>query len=336
MEEYDIEPFMPAVSPGAPVPAPKYVPFTNYKGLTPGNYFSHTVHPDISLAFNKGDYSVQKTPQSVVDDIYNKGLKVRLGNSKFDTTPKFRPAAWNWNVKGSDLGNAKANEYLVQRMGNALGRGDATSGGMSDLTKNDYVKAKYANRASGHTPPQKVRAPGTGGPTFIYKGPPEMLESPTEHYKANPGPAPEIEKGRGKFRRETGKNPYAGKETGRITKKPIGYFPAGSDKFMTKPGMMTGRMPMLRGIGGAGVDMFSFPSIPPSMPVPHETHDIFGRPLDQGAGFEPEMIPSPGEYDYEIEPVEYPDQGGTLPMKYGPKMVPNPRAGQAINPYGVI
>ena len=98
------------------------------------------------------------------------------------------------------------------------------------------------------------------------------------------------------------------------------------------PGTLKFRAPT--GLGANIIDMFSLPPLNYSMP--HETHDIFGQPLDQGAGFEPEMIPSHNEYDYEIEPLEYPDQGGTLPMTYGPKMIPNPRAGQAINPYGVI
>ena len=41
-EEYEIEPwFTPSLSPGAPVPAPKYVPF-DYSKMTPGRYFAHT------------------------------------------------------------------------------------------------------------------------------------------------------------------------------------------------------------------------------------------------------------------------------------------------------
>lgn len=103
-------------------------------------------------------------------------------------------------------------------------------------------------------------------------------------------------------------------------------------KIPGKPGNLKVKVPT--GLGANLIDMFSLPPLNYSMP--YETHDIFGQPLDQGAGFEPEMIPSHNEYDYEVEPLEYPDQGGTLPMTYGPKMIPNPRAGQAINPYGVI
>lgn len=264
-QSYDIEPWMPDISPGAPVPAPKYVPFTDFKSLKPGNYFSHTVHPYIARAFNNADYSVQHPPKGVVDDIYNKGLKVRLGNSKFDDIPRFRPAGWNYKVTQADLGNSTGSrEHLLRRMGNSLGLGanapsKPTGEGMNLKRKApDYVKPRYAANTPGYNPPKAVRAPGTGGPTFIYKGPPEMFDTPTEHYKPNEGPAREVPKGRGKILRETGKNPYAGADTGRITKKPIGHFPAGSDKMMTKPGMMTGRMPAIRGLGGGLMGMLSF------------------------------------------------------------------------------
>lgn len=264
-DDYEIEPWQIrgiGVSPGAPIPVPEYVPFTDFRSLKPGNYFSHTVHPHIAQAFNKADYSVKHPPKGVVEDIYNKGLKVRLGNSKFDDTPRFRPAAWNYKVTQADLGNSTGSrEHLLRRMGNSLGLGanapaEPTGAGMNLKRKADYVKPRYAANTPGYNPPKSVRAPGTGGPTFIYKGPPEMFDTPTEHYKPNEGPAREIPKGRGKIFRETGKNPYAGTDTGRITKKPIGHFPAGSDQFMTKPGMVTGRMPMVRGIGGGLIDMF--------------------------------------------------------------------------------
>jgi hypothetical protein len=85
-----------------------------------------------------------------------------------------------------------------------------------------------------------------------------------------------------------------------------------------------------KGMGNLG--MMMLPASPfGTAPDIQEQNDIFGNPLDQGQGFHPDEIES-GEYNYEVDPGQYPDQGGTAPMQYVPRMMPNPQAGQAIAP----
>lgn len=312
MEKYDIEPFMPAVSPGAPVPAPKYVPF-NYSNMTPGNYFTHSIGASDSVFRQFGGSN--SAPSDALENIYKNGVKV----SQVSPDSSLRATAWNYKLGPEDLRNPQMKKQTLAMMGHPEGLANEQyksdpMAGKDKIKGSTFIKPRRAAWSEGYKPGPLPRTTASSQlDTVVMRGEPSMF------HKKGPNHIPKTEL------------------TGNINPKTIiGHFPKGSDQMVTKPGMMTGRMPMIRGFGGAGVDMFSFPSIPPSMPVPHETGDIFGRPVDQGAGFEPEMIPSPGEYDYEIEQLEYPDQGGTLPMKYGPKMIPNPRAGQAKNPYGVI
>jgi hypothetical protein len=86
-----------------------------------------------------------------------------------------------------------------------------------------------------------------------------------------------------------------------------------------------------KGMGNLG--MMLLPASPYGSMIPpvKGENDLFGNPLDQGQGFQPDEIES-GEYDYQVDPGQYPDQGGTAPMQYVPRMMPNPQAGQAIAP----
>ena len=61
---YDIEPWVPSPSPGAPIPAPQYVPF-NYGKMTPGNYYSHSL-----------GYSGRHWDPKTIDSIYKEGVRV--------------------------------------------------------------------------------------------------------------------------------------------------------------------------------------------------------------------------------------------------------------------
>lgn len=209
---------MPAISPGAPVPAPKYVPF-DYSKMTPGNYFSHST--GFADAYNWGGSG---QPPSVVDRIYKEGVRV---SPKKIGTKGFHPTAWNYKTIPEDFGTSAKNRSLAQKLGNPKG--------MADPRLEKTVKPKRAARISGHRP--GVARP-TGAPmdTFIMKGKPQMFSEPTSDFIP--------EKGGPRYKGNI--NP----------KKILGHFPKGSTQMMTKPGMVTGRMPMLRGMGGGMIDMF--------------------------------------------------------------------------------
>jgi len=226
MEEYDIEPFMPAVSPGAPVPSPKYVPF-DYGKMTPGNYYSH------DLGFRGS-----KVAPGTLDNVYNSGLNVKIQGAK---NKWFRPTAWNNSVSQSQLGGYGNNQKLMQRIG-----ADSVA----------YKNAGRNARAAAHTKttvlPQGTRSTSSKSPMVIYKGPKDMFYKPGPDFiKSNVKPST------GGFSEFSGNLRPKRIPSGSINpKRIVGHFPAGSTEMMTKPGMVTGKMPMFRGIGGGLIDMF--------------------------------------------------------------------------------
>lgn len=220
-ESYEIEPFMPAISPGAPVPAPKYVPF-DYSKMTPGNYYSHSL-----------GYSGRRWDPKMVDNIYKQGVRVNQGRG---TT--FRPSAWNQIVEPGDLGSYKQNKMTAQHLGHEGGARTGTGRSPRRATVESNLWST------------KPRTTGAIAPTFILKGDKSMFLKPGPDFIPNKGgttsdPAP---KGQMNLNR-----PYSGNIN---PKKILGHFPKGSTQMMTKPGMVTGRMPMLRGMGGGLIDMF--------------------------------------------------------------------------------
>lgn len=265
MEEYDIEPFMPAISPGAPVPAPKFVPF-DYGKMTPGNYFAHT------SGFSDGFQGRGLAPEPrLVDDVYKHGVRATLrSNAKI-----LHPTAWNYKVPGADLGGPAQNKLLMDRMTHPKGLSnpelrpqsvirDTGTGGKFIETKPApkgavYSKPKWGPYPSkNHKPPLIPRKPGMSGTTFMLKGGPDMFHEVGPDYIHRPDlpkPVPgskelsDIWDGKSKGSART--------YTGNVGKgKVIGHVNPGSTQMMTKPGMMTGRMPMVRGFGGGIIDMF--------------------------------------------------------------------------------
>ena len=91
-----------------------------------------------------------------------------------------------------------------------------------------------------------------------------------------------------------------------------------SPKF--KPGTM-GFSPKGLG-GGAGANMMMFAAPFSSAIGPYSQGD------DLGYGVQPDQIQQ--GFDYRAVPGDFPDQGGTAPMQYVPRMVRNPRAGETV------
>ena len=236
-DSYEIEPWMPAISPGAPVPAPKYVPF-NYSKMTPGNYFSHSIGANNTI-FNG---SLKNTPVQgdIVSDIYKKGLKVNtIGKG-------ILPTAWNYKVTDKLLKNP---ELTMQKMGNVEGLSQ-TKPGSHRILGSGSIKPRRAAMGGGYNPPTTPRKMGGYNAhldTVVMKGEPSMLNKPGPNFKQtqftpNPDWGPEFQEGKGRIKPKT----------------VIGHFPKGSNQMMTRPGNVTGRMPMIRGFGGSMIDMFNF------------------------------------------------------------------------------
>jgi len=264
MEDYDIEPFMPAVSPGAPVPAPKYVPF-NYSKMTPGRYFAHTSN------FSDGFADNLRAEPKLVKDVYKNGIQVRLhSNAK-----TIHPTAWNYKIDAADLGNAAKNKLLMDRMTHPKGLSNPdlrsrpisvdTGTGQKFIVNSTppkgavHSKPKYATHPDRfHKPPVIPRKPGMAGTTFMMKGDPDMFHKAGPDY-THRADLPKPKKGSSSLSDvwNDGSKGSARTHTGHVGKgKVIGHVNPGSTQMMTKPGMMTGRMPMVRGLGGGIIDMF--------------------------------------------------------------------------------
>ena len=224
MQEVEIEPWQPPViSPGAPLgPAPKYVPF-NYGKMTPGNYFSHSLgwgghsKPNIDDVYRKG-VRVTELPQKL--------RKVKMRGAGLEV---FKPTAWNQKVVPEDLGSFDQNKYTAQRLGRSerpFGRGN--------IPRRAHAETELLNTFR--------RTLKADKPTVLLKGDKAMFFKPGPDYKPAKGVA-ELPPNR----------PYSGYIS---PKKILGHFPAGSTEMVTKPGMMTGKMPMFRGFGGGLIDMF--------------------------------------------------------------------------------
>ena len=262
-EEYDIEPFMPAVSPGAPVPAPKYVPF-NHSKLTPGNYFAHSTGASDSVFGMYGkpkDWGSTRPPANVLENIYRHGVRVQNINGPDSS---LRATAWNYKVEPKHLSSPDMKKQTLSRMGHPEGLANNRYKsnpltGSKKIEGSNFIKPRRGAWGSGYEPPVLPRTKANAGlNTVIMKGEPSMF------HKKGPNFIP---------RNST---------SGNINRKTIiGHFPKGSDQMVTPASRMQKAMPTLRGLGGAGIDMFFFPSIPGSKPPPTDSHDLWGRPIPQ-------------------------------------------------------
>jgi hypothetical protein len=217
-ESYELEPW--GVSPGAPVPAPKYVPFNGK--MTPGNYYSHSL-----------GYSGRRWDPKTVDGIYKQGVRVNQGRGS-----TFRPTAWNQIVEPGDLGSHNQNKMTAQRLGHEKGAREFRSPRRATIESSLWST--------------KPRTLGARAPTFILKGDKSMFLKPGPDFIPNKGgftsdPAP---KGQMNLNR-----PYSGNIN---PKRIVGHFPAHSTQMVTKPGFVTGRMPTIRALGGGMVGMLNF------------------------------------------------------------------------------
>ena len=184
---------MPAISPGAPVPAPKYVPF-NYGKMTPGNYFSHT------SGFSDGFHGRGLAPEPrLVDDVYKHGVRATLrSNAK-----RLHPTAWNYKVPGADLGSPAKNKLLMDRMTHPQGLSNSELRSQTVMrdtgTGQKFIETKPAPKGAvyskpkwstypgkNHKPPIIPRKPGMSGTTFILKGSPNMFHEIGPDYKHRP------------------------------------------------------------------------------------------------------------------------------------------------------
>ena len=313
---------MPSISPGAPAPAPDWVPY-DYSKMKLGNYYTHDL-----------GYRGKLERPGALSDRYKSGPRVQLQNVRGGGV-RFRPTAWETTIKPGDLGSYANNQKLMQRLGASGHHWDETPG----------RNARRAWRGTSNIPaqprpalPPKLGTYGTGS-TVIMKGPPGMFHKPggNPEFIPNTGrPGPEkmmyhpTPKG-GAPSMALQKKFSGGTHGGNINSRNIiGHFPAGSNQMVTKPGFFTGKMPA-RPLGGAMAGMLYAPWAGMG-PVPVETHDLFGRPMDQGAGFEPEYIPS-GETEYYTDPMgePFPDIRRTIQptVHEREKYIPNPKAGQA-------
>ena len=256
---------MPAISPGAPVPAPEYIPF-DYSKMTPGRYFAHT------SGFSDGFEARGLAPEpKLVNNVYKTGVQARLhANAK-----TLHPTAWNYKIDAADLGNAAKNKLLMDRMTHPKGLSNSelrsqmqmqdTGTGQKYLVEKPapkgavYSKPKWATRADRfHKPPLIPRKPGMSGTTFMLKGDPDMFHKAGPDYTHRPD-LPEPKKGSTSLSDvwNDGSKGSARTHTGNVGKgKVIGHVNPGSTQMMTKPGMVTGKMPMFRAMGGGIIDMF--------------------------------------------------------------------------------
>jgi hypothetical protein len=231
-EYYDIEPFLPAVSPANKLPQqyPKYLPY-DYSKMTPGNYFVH----------DTGYEHTSKTPSDgVVDNIYKKGLAGRHhpGMSSSGGVEYIEPTAWNNEVSKDQLGNYKKNKALMQRIG-AHGSAYEKAGRSPFVGTSEGVK----------TLPEGSRTTSLSkNPVVVLKGEPNMMHEMGPDFKKLTPSQKALE-------------PHVNgtKPAGYIDKnKIVGFFPKGSDELMVKRpvGMFTGKVPTFGSIGANLVDMF--------------------------------------------------------------------------------
>jgi len=211
MNEYDIEPFMPAISPGAPVPAPEFVP---WKGkLNPKTtYYNHSL-------YRGGDPA----------KIFKEGLL-------------FNPEVIDGKMTGKVSRPTAMAHPPVSKTQPLFPYGGPRT---MDHVGKPHLNIDYATRSKS---PKSARygsviidtevplygQPGKSASEGYLKKNVELLDKIPEQ--------PKLEKGKPVARL----NP----------KNNIAFYPKGSNTPMTKPGMVTGRMPMIRGFGGGIVDMF--------------------------------------------------------------------------------
>lgn len=269
MEDYEIEPWEikgVGISPGAPVPAPKYVPF-NYAKMTPGHYFTHSIGASDSVFRQFGGNN--PAPPNALENIYKHGVKV----SQAKPEGSFRATAWNYKIGPEDLRSPEISKQTLAKMGNPEGLANERYKsdpmvGRQKIKDSTFIKPRRAAWSEGYKPGPLPRTKANAHlDTVVMRGEPSML------HKKGPNYIPKTDL------------------TGNINPKTIlGHFPKGSDKMMTKPGMMTGKMPMVRGLGGGLIDMFSFPSIPGSTPPPTDSYDLFGRPIKDERSYEEKVL----------------------------------------------
>ena len=265
-ESYEIEPWMPAISPGAPVPAPKYVPF-DYGKMTPGRYFSHS----LGYSDNHGWHQTGKgVDAGAVEGVYKDGVRARL----YPNASKIHPTAWNYKIDAADLGDAAKNKALMDRITHPEGLGSkhlrngvgVIDGKIQQTTQNApfggkrFSKPRYGPTSYKNHKPGLPRPQGAKADTFVLKGDPEMFSNRGPDYTHRPDlppPKKQLNPGLSDAWKTDAPKGSAIEHTGHIGKnKIIGHTPAGTNRMVRPAGMITGKMPMVRGFGGGLIDMF--------------------------------------------------------------------------------
>ena len=231
-ESYKLEPWLPSISPGAPVPAPEFVPWRGT--LKPGTYYSH------SAGMFDG-----RTPD--IRNFYKEGLRV-----KAEPGGAFRPTAQTYRITPEMLKKAKHAE-LLKRVANWQGTrsGQLTRSHQGAPFVKNPPSTKIGN--VNFPPPRAASLKNVQAPQQIIGRLPKGQFNPANpSYAQKPGAVIETS-AKGHF----GHKP--GSHTGNISPKTIeAHFPKGSNTPLTKPGLVTGKMPAIRGLGGGMLGFFNF------------------------------------------------------------------------------
>lgn len=231
-ETYDIEPW--GISPGAPVPAPKYVPF-EFKD--PKHSAIRSLLPRAKPPPNWKPFS--ELPQGFSDKFATKGrvelhrgLRMPEDMIKRGVDPQqvFAKSKFNPGDYGS-LGKNYASKYAAY---------DSQTVNHNNPTKDFSKTGKIISEKL----PTKDLFFSTRQPLQSMGG--SIVNDIELKYVPRGTPADKSFKNTG--------TQFPGEDLKSQSKKAV--YPTSSSKPMTKPGMMTGRMPMFRGIGGGLIDMF--------------------------------------------------------------------------------
>ncbi len=220
-ESYDIEPWMPGISPGAPVPTPDFVP---WKGqLNPkSTYYNHSTYngADPAKIFKEGlHFNPEVKSGKMTGRVSNPtGLPHPPGNKAYFNDLYGGPRAMD------HLGTPHKAAYWAKfHRGSSLPK--------SSLHGSVIIDTKVPLYGQKQQPASE---------DYMKKNVKLLDKKPASHEGV------------------THKD-GAGKPVARLNPKSnVAFFPEGSNTPMTKPGMVTGKMPMLRGLGGSMIDMFNF------------------------------------------------------------------------------
>ncbi len=234
-ESYDIEPWMPAVSPGAPLGTPpRYKPF---QFSNPRQSLARSFAPRPEVPSNWKPFS--ELPKGYHDKfLKNGGVDVHRG--------------------------VRMPEDMIKRGVNpqqVFGKTKINAGDYGSLGRNYASKyAAYSSQDVNYNNPTKDFT--KTGKVITQRLPAQDLYYSTKQPIQNMGGSivDDIEvkyvpRGTPKAKafQNTGTQ-FPGADLKSQSKKAV--YPTSSSKPMTKPGMVTGRMPMLRGMGGGMIDMF--------------------------------------------------------------------------------